>query len=852
MSGLGIYAGPLVHIVVVQGTAQFTPVRTDLLAFLGIVGGELGDLVLVVRAVQGNVPGEVAALDQIQAQVELDTGVHHVHVVDQLAGRSTLGDRQRTIVDHVLGLLDEVLDAEAEAVPQTALDTHVEVVGLLPGHVGSLAESLGEGGLTIYAVNPVKVFIYAVKADGIVTLCTVAGLEAQGVHPAGAAQELFVLGVPGSTHGPEAAPAFLGSEAGRSVHTVGSGEQVTVCVVVLGAAEDALQEVLGGRGGQVLIDGGIGKVGNVLVHEVGHVAVQAVALVALGLMADEDIEAVVAEGGSPGEELVGVECGVTGHRLLAAAAHVLGVTADRGLVLVALGVEHIVCGVHGEHQVRADVYIHITAGGDVVTDSADLGREQLAQRVHGRGVGTSGLTPVVQGLARFVLLQDAVLIIQVDGIDGGDILAPHEHVGVVVALRACIGLLVGVGIGHVQAGLEVLADAVVHLGTQGDTVEAGLRHVTIVAQVGGGHVGLGALGTAGSGYVVLLTDARTEDVAVPQVVPLQLLGSGVELAGSGIDDGIVGHALIDVVGAQHAEQVGGSVVAGLCQIHHVRVVHVVADGFPSDLIVLAGIGDDVVGRNGAGVHTHLGVEVDVHLAGLAALGGDDDDTVGTTGTVHGVGGCVLENGDGLDVLCGNGVQGTLIRHTVHDDKRAGGSAHGTETTDLDAGTGTRSTGGAGGHQTGHGTFQGLGHVGSLHLGEFLTAELGGGTGERRLLLNAVGYNDGLFQCLGVLFQEDIDIRAAADSLRNGDITDGGEFQRSIGRSVDCESAFHIGGCTCGGASHNYRSKRNTFTCCRILDGTPHSHVLCGEGHCQKHKDGAEEQFRFFHKLTDFS
>ena len=74
----------------------------------------------------------------------------------------------------------------------------------------------------------------------------------------------------------------------------------------------------------------------------------------------------------------------------------------------------------------------------------------------------------------------------------------------------------------------------------------------------------------------------------------------------------------------------------------------------------------------------------MNLACLAAPGGDHDYTVGTAGTIHGVGGCILEDCDSLDVACGNGVETSLIRHAVDDEQRGCACEHGTETTDLDA------------------------------------------------------------------------------------------------------------------------------------------------------------------------
>ena len=87
------------------------------------------------------------------------------------------------------------------------------------------------------------------------------------------------------------------------------------------------------------------------------------------------------------------------------------------------------------------------------------------------------------------------------------------------------------------------------------------------------------------------------------------------------------------------------------------------------LIIHGRIGNHVVLEKGVGVHTHLCVQCNDGIALLGALCGDDNDTVGTTGTIQGVGGGVLKNGHGLHVVRVDVVDVSVVRHAVHNIQR---------------------------------------------------------------------------------------------------------------------------------------------------------------------------------------
>ena len=75
------------------------------------------------------------------------------------------------------------------------------------------------------------------------------------------------------------------------------------------------------------------------------------------------------------------------------------------------------------------------------------------------------------------------------------------------------------------------------------------------------------------------------------------------------------------------------------------------------------------------------VVVHVYSALLAALGGDEDDTVGSTCTVDGARGSVLQHLDALDVARVQIVDAALDGHTINDVERVA-VVDGSDTTDT--------------------------------------------------------------------------------------------------------------------------------------------------------------------------
>ena len=130
----------------------------------GLAGGD-EDRVLVVRTYNLHGPCHVLLLDNVDAQVNLDTGVAHRAEVLPVVG--TAGrDRQVTTEQHVVGAATEVVDATVNAVEQTEVNTYVEGLLLLPGQIGVTVEVVG--GSKLRAVPRYGVLIDISDEDVIV------------------------------------------------------------------------------------------------------------------------------------------------------------------------------------------------------------------------------------------------------------------------------------------------------------------------------------------------------------------------------------------------------------------------------------------------------------------------------------------------------------------------------------------------------------------------------------------------------------------------------------------------------------------------------------------------------------
>ena len=188
--------------------------------------------------------------------------------------------------------------------------------------------------------------------------------------------------------------------------------------------------------------------------------------------------------------------------------------------------------------------------------------------------------------------------------------------------------------------------------------------------------------------------------------------------------------------------------------------------FMPDVCPLLGVQE--VQFPGDATPSERGVITDVVFAVRALLGGDDDHTVGTTGTIDGCGRHVLQHLDALDVrgiqerqrveggVARFGTSACRCRIVIHDESvdhiewfvTAG---DGVSTTDADDAGSTRLTRGLGDIQTCDGSLKGTLHGGVLLLQQ-LIAYGGDAAGEFQTFLGTIAYHDHLIQFAGVIDQ----------------------------------------------------------------------------------------------------
>lgn len=115
-------------------------------------------------------------------------------------------------------------------------------------------------------------------------------------------------------------------------------------------------------------------------------------------------------------------------------------------------------------------------------------------------------------------------------------------------------------------------------------------------------------------------------------------------------------------------------------------------------------------------HTAVDVVVDRYAARFAALGRDDDYTVGTARTVNGRRESVFQHVDGLDVRCRD-VRDALHRESVDNVEGRAVLRDGARTAYTDADVGVGVALGCGHLHTGHTARHGFAHRGYRHLGQ---------------------------------------------------------------------------------------------------------------------------------------
>ena len=304
-----------------------------------------------------------------------------------------------------------------------------------------------------------------------------------------------------------------------------------------------------------------------------------------------------------------------------------------------------------------------------------------------------------------------------------------------------------------------------------------------------GVVGIFEKTPGGFGAVIGLRIVETEG----QREAVRNRGGQVHAAGGLAEAGVDGGTeLVVVVRAQEVADLAGLAGNGSVVVLGVTGLEAVAD--PVEILLEQGLG--IVGREVVrlghrtgeliefgGVHrfeaagqraldTGSDLEFDFGLVLVAALGGHDDDTAGSGGTVESRGGSVLQDGDGLNIV---GVEGTT-GDTVYDVERAGTGGDGPGTADADVGGLARTAGTVHDDDARDLALEHVTDIGGADVAEFLTAHGNDGAGQLGLFLGRVTEDDDLFEDGIVLGQHDVDDGTGTDSLLEVGVADAGDGQ----------------------------------------------------------------------------
>ena len=640
-------------------------------------------------------------------------------------------------------------------------------------------------------------------------------------------------------------------ETGGSVAAVGSGQIVAAVVVVHQAGEVTLH-VIGGRlAGRIRIHfQDLSQLGGVVDTEVlaGHSHV--FVLVVVVLMTEQRTDFVQAERLVVIQELlrvVGVGPGGTLGQV--AVVGTGGVVVHEGAV--GIGVPAVVVigtAVDREYQAVHQLEIGEAAHGKGVavgTGRSVLVAEDRVAAGAARPVEPIGLGEVIPRLAPAVDEDVAVAVTQPHRIhrrlrlDG----LPDES-GVQGTFRSIVILILRIVeiTAHLEPGLGLVVGG--EAGRQ--TVLVGPLLDTLLVQITEGSeiVQLAGDGT-GHGDVVLLAETVPETFLLP-VVRLEPEGLAV-IDMEGAEGSLRVHraALKDEIlsardGINHVTGAGrgtlditvrlGMGVGGGSAVQDRLVV----DSLIVGLVELLRI-RSVVQLQGVRVHAPLGIERDLRVTGLAALGGDHDHTVRAAGTVQRVGSGIFEDGHRLDIGGVDEVQVTVVRHAVHDNKRGRIGGIGTDTADGDGRGTAQLAGGVVDLDTGHAACQGLGSVGDLCLGQLFGLHHARRTGEGLAFHLTEGDDHDVVQHFCVLLEDDG--KTGLSVYRNllGHIAHTGDIQRCVGRHADDESTVQVGNDAVGRGSGLKDSCSDDGNAGRVLDHAVHRRLSPGS-----HTGGQEQ------------
>ena len=317
------------------------------------------------------------------------------------------------------------------------------------------------------------------------------------------------------------------------------------------------------------------------------------------------------------------------------------------------------------------------------------------------------------------------------------------------------------GVVHVRSHFQPVLGLIVSLEADGGPFEIRVVDYALIVEVAYGTIKIQIPGASCEAEVVLLTETVPERLVKPTVrrrrVDVAVVVESSSLCGVWIHPAVRSDEILPVrdgVGEVAESAVGGrpakvgvglsvSLVRGHSTVTHVVVV----EGGPVHLVVLHRILHVVVVDCRAAVDAPAAVQRDRGLFGLAFLRGDHHDTVGSSGSVEGVGGGVLEHGDVLHIVRIQVVPASVVRSSVNDDQRGCPGIDGAESPDGHRRGGGRGAGAVGHLKAGHLALKSADHVRELLLLKGLALHYCRGAGEGGFGLLAESNDENLVKLL---------------------------------------------------------------------------------------------------------
>ena len=277
-----------------------------------------------------------------------------------------------------------------------------------------------------------------------------------------------------------------------------------------------------------------------------------------------------------------------------------------------------------------------------------------------------------------------------------------------------------------------------------------------------------------------------------------------------------------------AEHVAGASVHLVLPVGSLHRVHNVGDVVPSAeyLLVLAGIGTSREARQFvlplqivfhsqhvylvlSLLEAHIGIVVHSHLTSLTTLGGDEHDTIGTTATVDGGRGSVLQHVDALDVA-GRNIGDAADGETVYYIKRCVVAGDRTTTTHADDDLGVGVALRHGDAHTSQLTLHGLNRRSHRHRHEFCVAYRRNRTRHVLALYGSVSDSHHFVKHVGIFLQLDSHLAFLGNDhfLLVTHISD---FELFSFRNRDRVITVHIGHYSHRSAGNPYACANNWFT-----------------------------------------